>query len=514
MKKLWLFVVFIMLLPLVNADGGFFYPYEDIYEPEQKAVIFWDDSNKTEMLILSVKYEGSNATDFAWVVPTPGIPELEAAEDDIFYELAQLTSDYYHDYTTDSGKNRLGGDGNVTIIKQQQVGILNITVVNATDSALLLDWLQDNGYEIPKETDDILNYYVEKEWVFSALKIDVPAYLRQQLDFLHGIDERITDLSNAERYLIEDLLDDIVNKRFYNESVASELGIPCNNSIYPGIYPYGYWEGYSYEFLLERYWGCTNYEDMKDVIYYTVKDFVEMEIKTDEERKVMEKYGEYGIFSFTVGDLVDRICYRIYKDISESMPYEKSFAVMVGNYYDTIDDWLYNDWTARYKGDKNISQTNYDGVGWYSKLLVKNIIRLDELNNLKYSGIINPVSFVFETDKPVYPLKISSLNSGETEILLYVFSDTECTTLEYDFDVEYSGTITPENVSHFKILREYVSRPYTLTKLRTVLSAKEMEEDVSLVMYRSSIPNFNVDVLLIALLVTTSIIFLRKKKRI
>jgi len=27
-----------MLLPLMNADGGFFYPYEDIYEPEQKVL--------------------------------------------------------------------------------------------------------------------------------------------------------------------------------------------------------------------------------------------------------------------------------------------------------------------------------------------------------------------------------------------------------------------------------------------------------------------------------------------
>ncbi|MBC7228904.1 MAG: DUF2330 domain-containing protein [Actinobacteria bacterium] len=35
-------------------------------------------------------------------------------------------------------------------------------------------------------------------------------------------------------------------------------------------------------------------------------------------------------------------------------------------------------------------------------------------------GMIDPLRFTFEAPEPVYPLRISSLNPGMTEVLLYV----------------------------------------------------------------------------------------------
>ncbi|MBU1036288.1 DUF2330 domain-containing protein, partial [bacterium] len=90
MKKIFhLILILIMttfcLTPISLADGGLFTQlYRDIYEPNQLAMIIFDDM--VEKIIFQIDYEG-DAEDFAWVIPVPGYPKLFSVEDDIFYEL-------------------------------------------------------------------------------------------------------------------------------------------------------------------------------------------------------------------------------------------------------------------------------------------------------------------------------------------------------------------------------------------------------------------------------------------
>lgn len=51
-----------------------------------------------------------------------------------------------------------------------------------------------------------------------------------------------------------------------------------------------------------------------------------------------------------------------------------------------------------------------------------NALDSDEVKKLK-TGELQPIRFEFKTNEAVYPLKISSINSGVTEVLLYVLSD-------------------------------------------------------------------------------------------
>jgi len=89
MKKIfYLILIFIMatfyLTPISLADGGLFTQlYRDIYEPNQLAMIIFDDM--VEKIIFQIDYEG-DAEDFAWVIPVPGYPKLFSVQDDIFYE--------------------------------------------------------------------------------------------------------------------------------------------------------------------------------------------------------------------------------------------------------------------------------------------------------------------------------------------------------------------------------------------------------------------------------------------
>lgn len=394
MKAKLLMIVAILLLVtpgLVNADGCFFHHYhEDIYEPNQKAIIFYNESCFLETLILQVKYEG-NVSDFGWVVPTPTVPELNETDGDIFYELSVLTSEDGYDgrkgFLDTPGEN-----GNVTLIKQEQVGIYNASVLNATDASALLHWVQEHGYAIPSGIEDAIQYYIGKGWCFTAIKIDIPAYIKNKLETYQAIDERIKNLSDAEKYLIQDLIDDIMAKKSYNESIASKLGIPKEN-----------------------------YDEMKDT-------------------------GE------------PRVAY----------------------------------------------------VEW----IIKSIVRVEDTENLLRSGEIQPIVFIFESEEPVYPLKITSINGHPTEVLIYMFANDKQTAIHYDFSIEYSGLIKPADIAHFDVLSEYVDEPLYLTKLRAVISAEEMDRDVNFAIYEASIfsevPGFQVMVLIIAI---ATILFLNLKRK-
>ena len=178
MKKIfYLILIFIMAtfyLPSISlADGCLITQlYRDIYEPNQLAMIVFGDM--VEKIIFQIDYEG-DAEDFAWVIPVPAYPKLFSVEDEIFYELYQLTK-----ITPPSnfGCGWGGGipvpgleDGGVHIWEENQVGIYQTTTLSATDPNNLVGWLNDNGYAFPAEGQEILDYYVQKNWFFVAMKI-------------------------------------------------------------------------------------------------------------------------------------------------------------------------------------------------------------------------------------------------------------------------------------------------------------------------------------------------------
>jgi hypothetical protein len=178
MKKIfYLILIFIMatfFLPSISlADGCLFTQlYKDIYEPNQLAMIIFDDM--VEKIIFQIDYEG-DAKDFAWVIPVPAYPKLFSVEDEIFYELYQLTK-----ITPPSNFGCGWGagypvpgfeDGTVHIWEENQVGIYQTVTLSASDPNSLVEWLNDNGYTFPTEGQEILDYYVQKNWFFVAMKI-------------------------------------------------------------------------------------------------------------------------------------------------------------------------------------------------------------------------------------------------------------------------------------------------------------------------------------------------------
>ncbi len=94
-----------------------------------------------------------------------------------------------------------------------------------------------------------------------------------------------------------------------------------------------------------------------------------------------------------------------------------------------------------------------------------------------YMGI-NPIRIHFSADKPIYPLKISSISaSSTTEVLLYIFGHIPW---EYPgFNVEYSSYITPKDYAGLGGISKLLNgKSLYLTKMRAILSPSDMKEDL------------------------------------
>lgn len=164
-------------VPLVaSADGSIISPPDYyMYETAQTAAVFYEADTSTETLVVGMTYQGT-AADFAWIIPTPTKPEVERGSRELFSEISDLMygdSSYdYYDYPTSGVMEEYAGDSGVTVVEEKQVDYYDVTVLEATSSQDLLDWLNDNGYQFPKQKQYILNDYVSAGWYFTAMKMN------------------------------------------------------------------------------------------------------------------------------------------------------------------------------------------------------------------------------------------------------------------------------------------------------------------------------------------------------
>jgi hypothetical protein len=163
------FLILLVFGAVLYGDGCFVWKKgADLEEPTQRAIIYWQGGR--EALILQVKYAGA-AEDFAWIVPLPGRPEVDAidVEKSPFEELSLYTQ----------RRRRWGYKGRaaaekeaVTVLERKVVGVYDVAVLAASEAGALSNWLNNNGYAFPQERKDVLEHYTRKKWVYVAMRID------------------------------------------------------------------------------------------------------------------------------------------------------------------------------------------------------------------------------------------------------------------------------------------------------------------------------------------------------
>jgi len=187
--------------------------------PDQRALIHF--TNGTERLVIETRFTGAG-TNFAWVVPFPNEPVIEAATTGLFPTLEYLfrpeiihhVPRYYIGIlfglgflylfwraqqsvwdglyvvvvivlliilaaallpalskTKSMSEGATTSSADVSILDRKLVGIFETTTISARDPAALENWLRDNGFALPTNAAPVIASYVKGGWVFVASKI-------------------------------------------------------------------------------------------------------------------------------------------------------------------------------------------------------------------------------------------------------------------------------------------------------------------------------------------------------
>ena len=129
-----------LYFPSVYADRGMIpiEPNVSVYEPGQKAIIAWN--GQEEIMILSTDVSSSQETLVLEILPLPSKPTVEAASFQSFEEIQNqiwsesISMGYY-------GSDNQARSGSVEVIFHDEIGAHNITVVKASDTSELSDWM-------------------------------------------------------------------------------------------------------------------------------------------------------------------------------------------------------------------------------------------------------------------------------------------------------------------------------------------------------------------------------------
>ncbi len=167
---------------------------QDILQPAQKAFITWDPQNRTETFTVQPRFEG-NALDFGMVIPTPSQPKLHEMPRDFFKELAIYSIMKKREFPTSKllpmprFKGGFGGGKGkaakgapqakkdapppppVVVLEEGVVGSLDYKIISAGRADDLYAWLKQHKYHYSGD-EATLNFYVQKKWLFTVMKID------------------------------------------------------------------------------------------------------------------------------------------------------------------------------------------------------------------------------------------------------------------------------------------------------------------------------------------------------
>ena len=172
------------------ACGGFFCGGTPIDQTGED-ILFAVNGRNIEAHV-RIAYTG-DAESFSWVVPVPGVPELEVGTDEVFTQLGFATSPSWNLEVGDAkcdwpyvyggwGKDEADADGGgpnpgnsgppaVEVLAEISVGAYEAVVLSADDPQALLDWLNCNEYRIANSALPRVQAYIDGNMNFLGLKL-------------------------------------------------------------------------------------------------------------------------------------------------------------------------------------------------------------------------------------------------------------------------------------------------------------------------------------------------------
>jgi hypothetical protein len=165
-----------------RACGGFFCSRVPVDQSGEQIIFSLTPNHVTAYIQIS--YAGA-AKDFAWVVPVAAKPDITLGSQAVFQAVAgrtqpQFRIDWRDDggfcggfghTVLDQGRPPTGTGGGVTVIDSRDVGPYMTVTLESHDSAQLIKWLNDNGFDQPAEALPLIDHYVQLNMLFVALRL-------------------------------------------------------------------------------------------------------------------------------------------------------------------------------------------------------------------------------------------------------------------------------------------------------------------------------------------------------
>jgi hypothetical protein len=151
----------------------------------ESALIVWDEQAKKQHFIRRASFR-TEVPYFGFLVPTPTRPELAEAPDEVFTQLEDWTKPEVKTetvyvnrplislgcpYAMRSLDETAGEALKVEVLDQVRVAGYDATVLKATDTKALQDWLAERNYDARPAVMGWLDPYVKAGWVITAFQI-------------------------------------------------------------------------------------------------------------------------------------------------------------------------------------------------------------------------------------------------------------------------------------------------------------------------------------------------------
>jgi hypothetical protein len=164
-------------------------------QTEERILFSVEDNGEVEVHV-QVSYRGA-ASNFAWLVPVPGVPELETTSTALFDALEGPTRPSWNLTQRRDGvckpprQTRSKGDDTdtdvvdddmdvvfdesseptVDVVSSDSVGPYDTVVLQATSAEDLIAWLQDNDFAVPNDATERMRPYVDAGAYIVALRL-------------------------------------------------------------------------------------------------------------------------------------------------------------------------------------------------------------------------------------------------------------------------------------------------------------------------------------------------------
>ena len=138
----------------------------------EEALIVWDAAHQREDFVRRADFQ-TNAKDFGFLVPVPSTPRLTEVDQTVF--------DIVHKYIAPETRGMalskaaaVPSANAVDVVSRQEVAGYDTSVLAASDSAKLEQWLRENHYQVPGGFQDWVKPYVDAGWKLVAFKMTKP----------------------------------------------------------------------------------------------------------------------------------------------------------------------------------------------------------------------------------------------------------------------------------------------------------------------------------------------------